>query len=164
MSARTGRRNAAPRSILDSPWLAAAIVAVVLGVVAAILTTSGLFGPGGPTASATPPPTTPPTPTAAPIATFVRPTPSPPPTFTTYVVRSGDTLSSIAKKFQTTARSIAWWNRGAYPSLDPESAHYDPNTVRLGWRLVVLPGTVVDENNPPTPSPGPTPRGTPAAN
>ena len=25
----------------------------------------------------------------------------------------------------------------------------------LGWVLVALPGTVVDENNPPTPSPSP---------
>ena len=55
----------------------------------------------------------------------------------------------------TTARSISWWNRGAYPSLDPESSRYDPGTIRVGWMLVVLPSTVVDEENPPTPSPAP---------
>jgi hypothetical protein len=39
--------------------------------------------------------------------------------------------------------------------------HYDPNTIRVGWVLVILPGIVVDDANPPTPSPGPT--GTPVA-
>jgi len=91
--------------------------------------------------------------------TFVRPTPSPAPTFISYVVRSGDTLTSIARKFSTTARSIAWWNRGTYPSLDPESEAYDPNRLEVGWTLVLIPGAVVDDTNPPTPSPGPT--GTP---
>lgn len=87
--------------------------------------------------------------------TFVRPTPTPVPTFTTYEVRTGDTLTSIAKAFSTTARSIAWWNRGAYPSLDPQSPTYTPDKIGIGWRLVLIPGTVVDEANPPTPSPGP---------
>ncbi|HYL40347.1 MAG TPA: polysaccharide deacetylase family protein, partial [Candidatus Binatus sp.] len=41
------------------------------------------------------------------------------------------------------------------PSLDPESAAYNPNRLEVGWVLVVLPDSVVDENNPPTPSPGP---------
>jgi len=89
----------------------------------------------------------------------VRPTPSPAPTFMTYVVRAGDTLTSIAREFRTSARSIAWWNRGAHPSLDPESEAYDPNRIEIGWLLVLLPGMTVDETNPPTPSPGPT--GTP---
>jgi hypothetical protein len=71
-------------------------------------------------------------------------------------VQTGDSLNSIAKKFHTTGRSIAWWNRGAYPSLDPQGLHYDPNTIRVGWVLVILPGLVVDDANPPTPSPGPT--------
>ena len=37
-----------------------------------------------------------------------------------YKVVSGDSLDKIAKKFKTSARSIAYWNRATYPSLDPE--------------------------------------------
>jgi hypothetical protein len=165
MTARTGRQPAR-RSILDSPWLAAAIVVVVVGAVAGLIVQSGMFGFGTPASSATPAVPTElaaASPTPQPFATFVRPTPSPPPTFTVHVVRAGDSLNSIARKYDTTGRSIAWWNRGAYPSLDPESADYDPDTVRVGWRLVLIPGTVVDDTNPPTPSPGPTPKATTAS-
>ena len=70
-------------------------------------------------------------------------------------LRVGDTLTSIARAFGTTGRSIAWWNRGTYPSLDPESPGYDPNRLELGWVLVLIPGTTVDEADPPSPSPGP---------
>jgi Tfp pilus assembly protein FimV len=138
-------------SILESPWIAAALAVVVLAI-AVILILPGVIGVTGPgttpTASgAQASPTGP-----APSATFVRPTPSPQPTFLSYVVRSGDSLNSIAREFRTTARSIAWWNRGAYPSLDPESGDYDPNRLQVGWRLRVLPDTVVDENDPPPPS------------
>jgi peptidoglycan/xylan/chitin deacetylase (PgdA/CDA1 family) len=144
------------RSVLDSPWLAAALVVVVVAVGAAVLLVPGLVGPGS-GASQSPGPsfaiaTASPSP---PAPTFLRPTPSPMPSFAAYVVRSGDTLSSIAKQFRTTARSIAWWNRGAYPTLDPESEAYDPNHLEIGWVLMVLRDSVVDENNPPTPSPGP---------
>ncbi len=151
------RRLATRRSILDSPLLSALLVVVAAGLGAALLLVPGARGPGGPS-------TTPRVSSAAgtagaigqsPVATFVRPTPSPAPTFVSYRVQSGDSLNSIAKKFRTTARSIAWWNRGAYPSLDPEASDYDPNTIRVGWVLVVMPDTVVDDNNPPTPSPGP---------
>jgi peptidoglycan/xylan/chitin deacetylase (PgdA/CDA1 family) len=82
------------------------------------------------------------------------PTASPGPTFTSYVVRTGDTLSSIARAFRTTPRSLSWWNRGTYPSLDPESPAYAPNSIQPGWTLVLLAGTSVDEENPPSPSPG----------
>jgi peptidoglycan/xylan/chitin deacetylase (PgdA/CDA1 family) len=144
------------RSALDSPWLAAALVVVVVALVVVVLLVSGLIapntgaspssGPSSDVATASPSPGEP---------TFLRPTPSPAPSFTAYVARSGDTLNSIAKQFRTTARSIAWWNRGAYPSLDPESDAYNPNRLEVGWVLMVLPDSVVDENNPPTPSPGP---------
>ncbi|HJW21649.1 MAG TPA: polysaccharide deacetylase family protein, partial [Candidatus Limnocylindrales bacterium] len=87
--------------------------------------------------------------------TFGYPTPSPEPTFTAYSVRFGDTLNSIATAFATTARSIAWWNRGTYPSLDPQSPGYRPDDIKPGWVLVLIPGTVVDEENPPSPSPAP---------
>ncbi len=157
------RRRPRKRSILDSPVLSASLVVIVLGLVAVYLLGSGLLGspspttsavrPSNPVAGATP---TPLGPSVAP--TFSRPTPSPGPTFLTYRVKSGDSLNSIAKRYHTTARSISWWNRGAYPSLDPESPKYQPNTIRVGWMLVILPGVTVDENNPPTPSPAPATR------
>jgi len=153
------------RRTLDSPWVAAALAAIVL-LLAGVLIVPGLLGgstPGAtssPGAAGTPPVSASPTP----FPTFARPTPSPAASFTSYVVRAGDTLNSIAKKFHTTARSIAWWNRGAYPSLDPDGVSYDPSTIRVGWMLVVLPGVVVDDSNPPTPSPAPeAPGDTPAA-
>ena len=77
---------------------------------------------------------------------FVRPTPLPAPTFLTYTVRSGDTLTSIAREFQTTPRSIAFWSRGEHPSLDPESAAYQPNRLEVGWILLLIPDAVVDED------------------
>ncbi|HUQ43383.1 MAG TPA: polysaccharide deacetylase family protein [Candidatus Limnocylindria bacterium] len=155
MTVRSSRPDGA-RATLESPWLAAGLVAVVMALIAAILLVPGLIGSGGPGASSRA--SGPPAPTAAPTdpaPTFLRPTPSPQPSFSSYVVRPGDTLSSIARTYDTTARSIAWWNRGTYPILDPESESYDPNHLELGWVLVLLPGTEVDENNPPTPSPGP---------
>jgi LysM domain len=148
--ARTGRP--ANRSVLESPWLAAGLGVVVLALAAVILL-PGLLGSSGfggaPTQAAGQP-----TPNPSPAEpTFLRPTPSPQPSFVAYVVKPGDTLNSIAKHFQTTGRSIAWWSRGAHPSLDPESSSYNPNRLKVGWVLQVLPGTVVDDNNPPTPSP-----------
>jgi len=162
MTPRTPSLPARRRSVLDSPWLAAALVLVVIAIVAAVVLVPGLIGPGA-AASPSPglPSLTPTATTIAPSPTFVRPTPSPEPTFAAYVVRSGDTLNSIATKFRTTARSIAWWNRGAYPTLDPESAAYAPDHLDIGWVLMVLPDSVVDENNPPTPSPGPSPSAPP---
>jgi hypothetical protein len=144
------------QSLLDSPVVTGLllVIVVLLGVV--VLLVTGVFAPSAPGASSSPPPGVSPGPTG-PTAepTFVRPTPSPAPTFVSYRVQSGDSLNSIARKYRTTARSIAWWNRGAYPSLDPQSPKYDPGTIRVGWVLVVLPDSVVDESNPPTPSPGP---------
>ena len=87
--------------------------------------------------------------------TFVRPTPSPQPTFLTYVVQPGDSLNSIAREYRTTARSIAWWNRAAYPSLDPESEAYDPTACRSAGSSPSCPDSVVDEDNPPAPGPAP---------
>ena len=63
-------------------------------------------------------------------------------------------LSSIARAFQTTPRSLAWWNRGTYPTLDPESEAYAPNHIEPGWTLVLIPGVTVDDASPPSPSPG----------
>lgn len=103
----------------------------------------------GPTRDAAPTPgeTTPlvlagPTPTPS----FTRPTPLPAPTFLAYNVKRGDTLTSIAREFRTTPRSIAFWSRGEHPSLDPESAAYQPDRLEIGWVLLLIPDSVFDED------------------
>jgi hypothetical protein len=95
----------------------------------------------------------------SPSRTFVRPTPTPRPTPLTYFVKSGDSLNSIADEFRTTARSIAFWNRDRYPSLDPDSEQYAPNRIGVGWTFTITPGTVYDEDAQPSPSPVETPGG-----
>jgi LysM domain len=155
-------RRRRPRSALDSPILAGALVLVVAGIAAVIVLVPGILpslglGPGQSAAAVNsiPTPAGP-----SPVPTFARPTPSPAPTFRTYEVKAGDTLTSIARRFRTDERSIAWWNRGFYPSLDPDSRDYDPNTIRVGWMLVVQPDITVDDENPPAPigTPRETPR------
>lgn len=93
-----------------------------------------------------------------PAPSFVRPTATPMPTFRVYSVIKGDSLTSIAGRFGTTARSIAYWNRAAHPSLDPESEAYSPNRIEIGWSLVLIPNAVVDPQTLPgqTPLPAPT--------
>ena len=93
-----------------------------------------------PTPSPVPTPTPGPTPTPAPTPTPGPPTPTPAPTFMLYTVVRGDKLVLIARRFHTTGRSIAYWNRKAYPSLDPESAKYRPNLLQAGWVLQIMPG------------------------
>jgi peptidoglycan/xylan/chitin deacetylase (PgdA/CDA1 family) len=162
-------RPAAPRPgrSLASPAVAASLAIILIALVAAILVIPGLL-PGASTTltpGASNVPTSTPggspggspseSPTPLPSPTFARPTPTPLPTFTSYTVRQGDSLNSIADDFATTARSLAWWNRGTYPNLDPQSADYDPNHIEPGWVLVLIPGVKVDDASPPTPSPGP---------
>ncbi len=155
--------RARDRSLLESPWLAAGLVLFVVALAAVLVLPSLLGGPGpdgseDPGAGSGQPssgPTTGPT--------FVRPTPSPQPTFISYVVKSGDTLGRIAREFGTTAFSISWWNRISHPSLDPESAAYDPNRLDIGWVLQILPDSIVDENNPPPASEDPNPRPAPTS-
>jgi hypothetical protein len=91
---------------------------------------------------------------------FVRPTPDPSPTFLVHVVNAGESLTSIARQFGTTARSIAYWNRERYPSLDPDSEAYEPDRIRVGWMLLLIPTAVVDEDDlaDPTPTPAPASR------
>ena len=112
---------------------------------------SGVAGSGGPTQ---------PTITASPTRSLptprppiIPPTPTPRPTFLVYVVAKGDSLNTIAHRFGTTARSIAFWNRSTYPSLDPESAGYRPGLLKIGWTLFLIPNDVVDEQDLPEPSP-----------
>ncbi len=89
----------------------------------------------------TPPPTPSPAPSPSPTPTPIPPppTPTPEPTFLLHTVVGGDTLTSLARRYRTTARSIAYWNRDQYPSLDPESADYQPDRLERGWVLRMLP-------------------------
>jgi nucleoid-associated protein YgaU len=112
----------------------------------------------------TPAPTAVPTPPGpTPTLSFIRPTPTPEPTFAVYTVKRGDTLVGIARRFKTSGRSIAYWNRVAYPSLDPDSPKYKPDRLELGWVLQLLPGQEVDPENLPTLTPKPTPTPKPGA-
>ena len=94
-----------------------------------------------------------------PVPTFVRPTPTPMPSFFVYVVGRGDTLTSIARKFKTTARSIAYWNRSTFPTLNPESSHYAPDKIKVGWTFLLIPGVVFDPQSIPDETPSPSPSG-----
>ena len=111
-----------------------------------------------PTTTPVPTPTPFPTPTPPPTPT---PTPSPKPTPTAfiYTVKAGDNLLNIAKRYKTTGRSIAYWNRATYPSLDPDSPKYDPNRIEVGWKLSIIPGVTIDDavESPPGSSPTPEP-------
>lgn len=80
------------------------------------------------------------TPAPTQTASPARPTPVSAPTFLLYTVVRGDTLVGLGRRFGTTGRSIAYWNRAAYPSLDPESPAYRPDLLQAGWVLQVLPG------------------------
>ena len=148
----------------DRPRRLIAICPLVVLIVAACLPdavgpNAASHSPGQPT------PTTRPTPSGPTLVpTFVPPTPTPGPTFFTYVVVRGDTLIKIAKRYKTTDRSIAFWNRGTYPSLNPQSSKYQPNRIEIGWVLALIPGHVVDEQNLPddTPVPDSTPDADPS--
>ena len=141
MAAMSGsrRRPAAP----------AFAIAIALALVGACVPPPTGRGTGSPTTTSDPPATPAPTPVATgptPPPSFVRPTPTPLPTFLNYVVKAGDTLTSIAKAHETTDRSIAFWNRTRHPSLDPDSLDYEPDLIRIGWILQLIPGIEIDED------------------
>ena len=130
-----------------------ALLALAAGAAACLPTTSrgsggqptGVFGSVPPSAAITPRPTRP--------LSFVPPTPTPAPTFAVYTVAAGDNLNIIARRFGTSARSIAFWNRATYPTLDPESAGYRPDLLKVGWTLFVVPNVILtDDEAPPLPS------------
>jgi len=75
------------------------------------------------------------------------PTPSPQATPVSYVVKAGDSLVNLGHRFKTTGRSIAYWNRKAYPSLDPDKPSYNPNHLEIGWRLTIYPGIIDNDGN-----------------
>jgi len=60
------------------------------------------------------------------------PSPSISPAGTTYQVRAGDTLSSIARHFGTSVAQLQSWNADRYPGLA-----VNPNVVQPGWVLLV---------------------------
>ena len=128
-------------------WLMTAGMALIVVVGAcipsgaAIRSTPPTTSPDSTTAAATPMPS-PPGPSARPSFTY--PTPTPLPTFLIYTVRTGDTLTSIAREHATTARSIAFWNRQRYRSLDPDSPRYAPNRIEVGWQLLLIPDVELD--------------------
>jgi hypothetical protein len=137
------------RALTVRPPLAIAIVVVVA---ACIPPTGRLGATDPPTASAaiTTSLPSPSGPSSQP--SFVRPTPTPLPTFLVYTVRPGDTLTSIARMFRTTARSIAFWNRTTFPSLDPDSPQYAPDAIKAGWNLMLVPDVELDPEDLPDPS------------
>jgi hypothetical protein len=151
------RRPRRRGSILDSPILAVALVVVVLGLAGAIVFMPGILPltAGGPNGTSRPGDATPTPAGPTPVTTFARPTPSPAPTFLTHRVKAGDSLNSIARKYRTTARSVAWWNRATYPTLDPESSRYNPDRIKVGWVLLVMPDVIVDDADAPTLPPEP---------
>jgi Tfp pilus assembly protein FimV len=154
-----------PRSILRRHPAAVGLLAGAVLVAACLPAGSreGASGSPGPVASSSP--TVPPGPSGPPPSpSFVRPTPTPQPTFLVYQVRPGDTLIAIAKRFGTDGRSIAYWNRSTYPNLDPESSSYRPDRLEVGWTLLIVPNATFDEQTLPEPSEliGPSPSATPS--
>jgi len=121
------------------PRLAVVTIATTLVLAACDVGLPEISRPPVPTVSPSPSPSPSPTPTPSPSPSPT-PTPSPVPTPIIHVVVAGETLTAIARRYKTTALSIAYWNRTAYPSLDPESAKYEPNRIEIGWRLSLLPG------------------------
>jgi peptidoglycan-N-acetylglucosamine deacetylase len=89
-------------------------------------------------------------PSASPSArpTLTVPTATPGPSFLVYEVVAGDSLTSIARKFGTTPRSIAYWNRDAYPNLDHDSKDYTPDKIEIGWKLRLMPNVTLDDQGP----------------
>lgn len=148
------------------PWtdgLAIALfVAIALPAAACVPEPTNRATPSGgiAVASVTPIPT-PAGPTPKP--SFVRPTPTPQPTFLIYTVVAGDNLDKIAGRFGTSGRSIAYWNRATYPSLDPDSSTYRPNYIKSGWTLALIPHAEVDPENLPTLPPTAKPSGAAAS-
>lgn len=108
----------------------------MLGAVLAGCLPAAIRPTSAPPGTPTPAPTASPTPTPTPGP----PTPTPGPTFALYRVVRGDSLTSIAARFHTSGRSLAYWNRDRYPTLDPESARYQPDKLDAGWVLRVIPG------------------------
>ena len=137
-------------------WLATAGIALIVLVAACIpagtriSSSATATAPTGASAAVSSPSPSPSGPSARP--SFSYPTPTPLPTFLVYMVRPGDTLTSIARDQGTTPRSIAFWNGQRYPSLDPDSPRYAPNRIEVGWELLLVPNVELDPEDLPEPS------------
>jgi hypothetical protein len=139
------------RPVWASAALAALLGAVLVGLVVAAVVLPRLAG--GPAASEAP--TSAPSPSLVAASASASRSPSPSPTATPSVtplpsvlevrVRSGDSLNVIADRYGTDARSLAFWNRDRYPTLDPQSPDYEPDQIQVGWTLVVYPGETFPE-------------------
>jgi LysM repeat protein len=145
---RPRRREAYPRlagrvGLRGVPPVALAAVGLALAALLLFLLPTFLFGGGDGGPSPTPSVSVDPTPSP-------EPTPSPSPTPLTYTVRSGDTMSGIAREFGLTVEQVACAN-----GID------DPNRLSVGQILVIpdddfecggsSPSATGDA---PTPSPG----------
>ena len=125
--------------------LVLALLAVAVPLSACVPEPTNRPRPSTVAGGATPIPTPIPTPTGpTPSPSYVRPTPKPLPTFLVHVVGPGDSLVKIARQYGTDGRSIAYWNRLRYPSLDPDSRQYRPNYLQVGWTLDLIPNHEVD--------------------
>jgi nucleoid-associated protein YgaU len=113
-------------------WLAAGAVLVAAAILFFVpplfLKPSG--GTGGPGATATPAGTGPGSGSGGPVASAGRsvgPTAKPTPKQTTYTIRQGDTLSTIAKRFKITVEELLAANKQIK----------DPNKIAIGDVLVI---------------------------
>jgi hypothetical protein len=132
---RTGAATCGPRSPGGVRLLAATVLlGATLSVAACLPASVRRTDPPTPTPMPTRSPSPTPSPTPGP------PTPTPAPTFELYTIQSGDTLSSIARRYKTDARSISYWNRDRFKSLDPESLRYRPDRIKVGWTLKIMRG------------------------
>ena len=120
---------------LPGPRARSPVLAIFLTVALAACLPASIRPTPTPPPTPTPAPTAPPTPTPTPGP----PTPTPAPTFLLHKVVGGDTLTGLGRRYKTSGRSIAYWNRDQYPTLDPESADYAPDNLQRGWVLRILP-------------------------
>ncbi len=117
---------------LSIPPILVSVVALALAA-AVLFALPGLLGfgaPGGAVATPSRGTSTDPTPAAS-----LAPTPKPEPTQRTYVVKSGDTLSSIAKKFDVKLEDLIAANTETLPN---------PDKLAVG-DVIIIPGAGSDE-------------------
>jgi nucleoid-associated protein YgaU len=108
---------------LSIPPILVATVALALAA-AVLFALPGLLGFGAPQAGAS---ATPSFPTITAIPSF-EPTPIPVPTPTTYIVKSGDTMSRIAGRFGITLDELIAANTETVP---------DPNKLQVGQEIII---------------------------
>jgi peptidoglycan/xylan/chitin deacetylase (PgdA/CDA1 family) len=117
-------------------------------LLAVTITLTACATPTAPTDPASRAPSSEQTPSGSPAPTATASTAAiaPPDGATTYSVRPGDSLASIARSHGTSAEQLQAWNGERYPTLLT-----DPDVLEPGWVLIVDAGEHV------TPLPSPTP-------